>query len=471
MPPNAQPSPAEVFETFIAGLEPDLRDAVSTHTAGLRSALQKERESARSANRLLREGILLTEVDAGELVTTQDASLVDAPTEYLLKVIKPGWGSSGYYAKEMLRRDGPTVFPRGTHMYVNHPTITEESERPERDLRDLGAVLLEGANWSDGPAGPGLYAKAKVFEAFRPFLKEASKFIGVSIHALGRGQAGEAEGREGLIIEKLLPSPFNSVDFVTKPGAGGQIVSALESASPIHMLLDEVELTAEERANTAQYLSAKLHVGMTQWVDEMFAGATITDEERKVLMEAIEASMDAFHNTVNKKAPDLFLRMPWSEPETAVAQETESISVLSTEDRAPTETPVAETVEESDEVAQMRMTLARYQMRDAVTEGLQTLSPSLTHLEPTIRSWAEGVIAESTNVEDFQVKFDARLKTVVEAVVAASQVNITGMGETNSAAIQEAKERLEHANERLIESFKTIGLSANAAVRAAKGRN
>ena len=37
-----------------------------------------------------------------------------------IKIIQPGWGSSGYYPKDVLERDGPNVFTKGTKMYINH---------------------------------------------------------------------------------------------------------------------------------------------------------------------------------------------------------------------------------------------------------------------------------------------------------------------------------------------------------------
>jgi hypothetical protein len=42
-----------------------------------------------------------------------------------LKLIQPGWGSSGYYSAEVLERDGPKVFPLGTQMFWNHATQSE----------------------------------------------------------------------------------------------------------------------------------------------------------------------------------------------------------------------------------------------------------------------------------------------------------------------------------------------------------
>ena len=146
-----------------------------------------------------------------------------------VKLIQPGWGSSGFYPAEVLERDGPVVFPAGTKMYWNHPTLSEEAERPEGDLRNLAAELTSGARWeAAGVAGPGLYADAKVFAPYQEAVNELAPHIGVSIRAAGRAVAGEADGRTGRIVQQLINA--RSVDFVTEPGAGGQIISMFEAA-------------------------------------------------------------------------------------------------------------------------------------------------------------------------------------------------------------------------------------------------
>jgi len=456
-------SALQAFEAYLATLEPDLREAVSVHTLALKSALEKERSANKLAKTLLREdGIMVTETEMSDVIDLGEADAKEPPRQWLIKVIKPGWGSTGYYAESMLKRDGKDAFPRGTHMYVNHPSLTEETDRPERDLRDLGAVLMEDAHWTDGPRGPGLYAKARVFEAFRPFLKEAAPYIGASIHALGTGKAGEAEGKEGLIIEKLLPSPFNSVDFVTKAGAGGAVVAAIESASPISSLLsDETTVETEERANTAQYLSAKLHAGMTNWVDEMFSVATITDDERKVLMEAIEASMDAFHTLVTKKAPDLFVRVPWSDLEaTQVSEESESI-----------DTPT-KVVQESDELTSVKRELLIYQMREQMNALLETLAPSLQHLQVSLRKKAEELMKSSESLDTFSGTFKQAFTDTVNTAVATAKVAVRGLGErdvTDPAKL--SKERAVELETRMATSLQRLGMSAKSSQKAAHGRN
>jgi len=148
-----------------------------------------------------------------------------------LKLIKPGWGTSGYYPAEILERDGPKVFTKGTKMFWNHPTVTEEAERPEGDLNALAAELVDAARWDqNGVDGPGLYANAKVFEAFQQPVGDLAPHIGVSIRAFGPAVTGEAEGRRGAIIQGIRSA--RSVDFVTSPGAGGKILELFEAARP-----------------------------------------------------------------------------------------------------------------------------------------------------------------------------------------------------------------------------------------------
>lgn len=145
-----------------------------------------------------------------------------------IKIIQPGWGSSGYYSPEVLERDGPKVFKSGLKMFWNHPTLTEESERPEGSLTNLAAELISDAVWkSDAPTGAGLYADAKVFETFKSAIDELAPHIGVSIRAEGQKQMGKAEGQAGPIIQAITAA--RSIDFVTSPGAGGQVLQLFES--------------------------------------------------------------------------------------------------------------------------------------------------------------------------------------------------------------------------------------------------
>lgn len=169
-----------------------------------------------------------------------------------VKLIGPGWGSSGYYTEEVLRRDGPKVWPKGTKMYADHPSISEERDRPERSIKDIAAVFSETPAWENDPRhGPGLYTRAKVVDTWRPHIEALIGNIDASIRAGGKVKQGEAEGRKGLIVEELAKG--YSVDFVTSGGAGGKVISLAESAhtrrSQNENEIEEADLDKLEEAN------------------------------------------------------------------------------------------------------------------------------------------------------------------------------------------------------------------------------
>lgn len=170
------------------------------------------------------------------------------PKSIPVKLIGPGWGSSAYYSKEMLKRDGPNVYTKGLHMNWNHPTETEEAERPEGDLNNLAAVLTENAHWEDnGVKGPGLYAKAKVFSDYATQVAEKGEDIGLSINAAIRTHEGTAEGKTGRIADQMVHA--YSVDFVTKAGAkGAPIVPARESIRGPEPVRKETTMDAVQEA-------------------------------------------------------------------------------------------------------------------------------------------------------------------------------------------------------------------------------
>ena len=197
----------------------------------------------------------------------------------LVRIIAPGWGASGYYSAEVLRRDGPKVFQAGTQMYLNHPTAMEEKERPERDVRDLAGKLVSDAQWIDD----GLYAEAEYYGNHRELIGSIREDLDVSIRAWGKHSDGEAEGRKGRIVDELIS--VESIDFVTRAGARGKIVRLMESAQPEKVKRGKVkpeELTAlQERLARLEELN-EAHVSTKNELE-----AALQDERRaRLLTEA-----------------------------------------------------------------------------------------------------------------------------------------------------------------------------------------
>lgn len=214
-----------------------------------------------------------------------------------MKIIEPGWGSSGYYPKEVLERDGPSIFTKGLKMFWNHATPTEEALRPEGDLNALAAELISDARFDNGPAGPGLYADAKVFEGYQGPINDMAKHIGVSIRAQGRAVQGEAEGRKGPIVQQLTAA--KSVDFVTEPGAGGKILDMFEAARPSPTTVhreDEVDEKKFNEALAARDLEiARLKEGALlrdakDFVRQAVVNANVPDVTKARLVEALSAN-------------------------------------------------------------------------------------------------------------------------------------------------------------------------------------
>lgn len=132
-------------------------------------------------------------------------------------------GSSGYYPASTLRESAP-VFRAGLPVYLDHPGLSEEADRPERSVRDLAGKLLTEARYQ----GDGLYADIEVYPHWAPVIEAMRDDIGMSIRASGMAEHGKPDGQRGPLVTAITAA--ESVDFVTAAGAGGKIVALLESA-------------------------------------------------------------------------------------------------------------------------------------------------------------------------------------------------------------------------------------------------
>lgn len=243
--------------------------------------------------------------EAGALVEAPRGTTAPSGRRQRIRLITPGWGSSGYYPAPVLEQAAKDrVFAAGTRMFLDHPLDEEVlGGRPERSLRDLAAVLVTNAIWD--PDAKALFAEAQVFEPFRAALAEQAPHIGVSIRAAGSGEYGEAEGRKGLIINRIVA--VESVDFVTAAGRGGAIVSLLESARTRPTSLAEAR-------NVGAWLEARLHTRFTEMADDMYGGGRLTREERIGLSSAIGDALSSFVTRIESDHPQLYERDLWDEP-------------------------------------------------------------------------------------------------------------------------------------------------------------
>lgn len=154
-------------------------------------------------------------------VTESATTAVKAgPGEVLVRIIDEGVGSSGTYTASVLAAAAKDkVFPKNTAMHLDHDSQTDRIERPGGSLRNMVGALLEDARYENG----ALYARARIGSKWRDLIEEFHDVIGVSINA-----AAEVDDTGNIV--RLVPDPYNRVDYVTKAGRGGRVEALLEAA-------------------------------------------------------------------------------------------------------------------------------------------------------------------------------------------------------------------------------------------------
>lgn len=181
---------------------------------------------------------------------------VEGKTVWYSRLIAAGLGSSAFYPAEALELTGAAAFPVGTHIHADHQTWREWDEQPANSVKTIVGVIASEPKFYrvgetvdvDGEQYTidvdGLYAKTEFIESWAPFVEQVGKFVGLSVNV--QATATEEEHASGLpIIEALIPSPLNTCDLVTAPGAKGRLLNALES---FHDTIDKSNTQTREDA-------------------------------------------------------------------------------------------------------------------------------------------------------------------------------------------------------------------------------
>ncbi len=230
------------------------------------------------------------------------------------------WGTSGYWPAKVLERDGPTAWPAGTtQVFLDHPSIAESADRPERSVRDLAGRVVSTPVYE----GDGLYADIEVFPHAVPLVEALADAVGLSVRGDGSGTVGKVGDRSGIVIESI--DRGYSVDFVTKAGAGGKLVSLVEAAR-------EGGVQIREARNIGAWIEAQLHSALTDIADQMYGNGQLTRDERITLSNAVGDALQAWTARVEKDAGQLFTRDLYDGPPedgTAVSEAALSLSEVS----------------------------------------------------------------------------------------------------------------------------------------------
>lgn len=232
---------------------------------------------------------------------TEAGNLATKAGRFLVTLITPGQGSSGTYSPEVLQQAAAeAAFPAGTQMHVDHATERENAERGVRSVQTLAAVLTENARWD----GAGLVAEARPIGPWGQAVKDMSDAIGVSISAAAEfGVSADEDGSPVRVIERIVPHPLNTADFVTVPGRGGSF-QVLESAAH-----------AQEQATVATYLEARTHQYLTDLFADMYGEGRLSRPEWDTLQAAAGTAVATITAAI-AALPDLTQRGPWADAPT-----------------------------------------------------------------------------------------------------------------------------------------------------------
>lgn len=204
--------------------------ALVSETLGAEMTGEEVQTENASETAIVESEATFSESEAGEAIQiVEDATPPQSDKRASLKLdvrlIKPGWGNKRdmhYYPTDVLRRDAK-VF-EGAKMYTSDHRAGEKSERTEV------SVIEQIVGFADDGAP---IARVAVFDPeFAEKTRNRAELgqlntLECSILANGKARKGKIDGVEGNIIEAITSA--NSVDWVTKAGAGGQAISLAES--------------------------------------------------------------------------------------------------------------------------------------------------------------------------------------------------------------------------------------------------
>jgi len=227
---------------------------------------------------------VLTERATSEARIIAEANAGPSPS-YRVRIIEgPRWGSSGYYTSQALD-SAPAAF-EGAKVYLDHPTRTDETERPERSLRDRVGSVTDVTREADGAWG-----KFTVLPHMAQLVASLASGgdLDMSIRATAEAMPGEVNGRSGLIVSRFVEGM--SVDLVTEAGAGGRVFELIESAraaAPAELVAREADsiVIVDESTQEANPVTSAGPVGES-------APAHTTKEKHMEITEAKYAELTA----------------------------------------------------------------------------------------------------------------------------------------------------------------------------------
>lgn len=290
--------------------------------------------------RFLAEALL----DSVEKVNDYEGQFEEGTGVYRITVIRPGQGSCGVYTAENLEASA-SLFAPGTHMFLDHPG---PGDRPERSVKDLAGVFLEGASVEEDGS---LSTLVRVFPSFNNMIREKFDAIGVSINAWTYHEND---------ADNVVPvfDGVTSVDFVTRAGAGGAITEVLESEDPntegdhmeekLDALLEAVSALGTRLEEAFKPFEKKDEKPAEEKPAEAPAEKPEEDEEKKDKKKVESAALAAF-KVAKADLPDASAERVLAALESGVGADVDALIEAERKYIESVQRPVAGVITESDD--------------------------------------------------------------------------------------------------------------------------
>lgn len=198
------------------------------------------------------------------------APVKSGPGKFAITILKSGQGSSGYYPADVMERDGAKAFPKGTHVHLDHPTETAKYDHPERSVKDLVGTLSEDASYDKG--SKSLIGKMEIMPQYKDLVAALAPHVGMSIRAKAYAESAEVDGAMVHKVTHLVHG--ESVDIVTHAGAGGHIMSMIESAKSFTPATPPVPVGPPKKENNMELTKEDFAAIMVESNKALLAGLT-----------------------------------------------------------------------------------------------------------------------------------------------------------------------------------------------------
>lgn len=245
-----------------------------------------------------------------ELMPLTESVLDGNAHEIDVTLIKAGWSANGkYYSKETLGK-AVTAF-EGARAYVNHPTLSEGKERPERDVRDMAGYYKNVRQADDGSLKGTLKLLGRNGDDLMPLVTEAltnkPDLLGLSINALGKTKMGEAEGRKGVLVEEIVSARSTSTDIVTTPAAGGKFERLMASDNEFTTdLLQALEYDEwrESRPDFVARIQKEMRTARKEELTEAQNQEVVTLREQVATLETTRKELEEAQTRAHQELTD-----------------------------------------------------------------------------------------------------------------------------------------------------------------------